>query len=295
MLARGSCDIRFKVPPVLKIATSDYSPLILTPEVTQPAVYLDYCVIGDLARDPATGQEFRNCLLEKGGTLYLSWAHLVELFGLGSGPTYNSIRSYLASFDRSFVLIDNNARAVIGREADWAPGKQNPVFDEDLLRCLAANWDGRGEFNMALLLDVVSSAPSIVAQLQDRHRKHKHNLKTAFDDARARYRADREWRRQLDNATYAYAPGAAPTEYIYLQISRECIVTHEQFNPSDGLDFEHCVVSLAYCDYVVLDKKWTRRCGKIIIPPTAAAVFSGVQVDRLVRQIESWSKSPAKT
>jgi hypothetical protein len=89
--------------PVLKITSSDYAPLIITPEPTQPAVYLDYCVIADLARNPITGEEFRDCLLDKGGTLYLSWAHLVELFGLGPGPTYDSIRSYLASFGRSLV------------------------------------------------------------------------------------------------------------------------------------------------------------------------------------------------
>jgi hypothetical protein len=44
-------------------------------------------------------------------------------------------------------------------------------------------------------------------------------------------------------------------------------------------------VPLAYCDYVVLDKKWARRCGKIDIPSSGAAVFSGVQMDRLMRQI----------
>jgi len=86
-------------------------------------VYLDYGVIGNLARNPGLGQEVRESLLEKGGTLYLSWAHLVELFGLGVGPTYNAIRSYLASFGPNFVLIDSDARAVINREAHWQPGK----------------------------------------------------------------------------------------------------------------------------------------------------------------------------
>ena len=50
---------------MLKIGTSDSSPLILTPELTSPALYLDYCVIGDLARNPALGGRLRDCLLEK--------------------------------------------------------------------------------------------------------------------------------------------------------------------------------------------------------------------------------------
>jgi hypothetical protein len=278
---------------MLKIGTSDSSPLILTPELTSPAVYLDYCVIADLTQNTARGQELRDCLLGTGGTLYLSWAHLVELFGLGAGPTYNAIQSYLASFGRSFVLIESNARAVIDREeGGWKPGKQNPVLAENFLRLLVANWDGRSELDMATLLGAVTSNQSAFTRHQTRHREHKDNIKQMFDNARHRYRTDRTWRRRLDNASYSYIPDTPPTEYIYKQMLRECIITHEQFNVSDSLDFEHCVVSLAYCDYVVLDKKWARRCGRIIIPPRAATVFSSIEVEALVRKLESWSKTP---
>ncbi len=276
---------------MLKIGTSDSSPLILTPQLSPPAVYLDYCVIADLAQNPALGQGLRDCVLGKGGTLYLSWAHLVELFGLGVGPTYNSIRSYLASFGRDFVFIDSDARAVIDREADWKPGKQNPALDEDFLRCLASNWDGLSQLDVTTLLDVMASDQSVFIKYQTLHRKHRDDLKEMFDAARSRYQTDRESRRRIDNASYAYVPSTPPTEYIHKQMTRECIVTHEQFKASDGLDFEHCVVSLAYCDYVALDKKWARRCGKIIIPPGGATVFSSIEVEALVRNIESWSKT----
>jgi hypothetical protein len=271
---------------VLKITTSDSAPLILTPEVTPPLVYLDTCVIRDLACKKTTGERFQGCLLDKGGTLYLSWAHLVELFGLGVGPTYRLMQSYLVSFGTSFVLIDSNARAVIDREKNWTPGNQNPAFDEELLRCLAANWR-MSELSMAMLLDTVADQPGLIASLQTRHKKHKQELKAAFDEARNKYRTDIEWCHRLDNVTYSYTGSNAPTEYVYGQIVRECITTHEHFVPSDSLDFEHCVVPLAYCDYVVLDKKWTRPCRKIHIPPGGAAVFSVVEIDDLVCKIAS--------
>jgi len=196
------------------------------------------------------------------------------------------MRSYLVAFGTSFVLIDSDARAVIDREKNWTPGKQNPAFDEDLLRCLAANWR-ISELSIAMLLDTVADQPALIASLQARHKKHKQELKAAFDEARNKYRTDLEWRHQLDNVIYSYTGSNAPTEYVYAQIVRECISTHEHFVPSDSLDFEHCVVPLAYCDYVVLDKKWARRCRKIDRPLRTAAVFSGVEVDRLVRDIKS--------
>jgi len=270
---------------MLKISTSDYAPLILTPEVTPPIVYLDTCVIRDLAVRKAIGELFRRSLLEKGGTLYLSWAHLVELFGLGVGPTYELVRAYLASFGTSFVVIDNNAKTVSDRETNMTVGKQNPAFDEDLLKYLAVNWP-TGELSMGMLLKAVADKPSLIADLQAKHRRLKHNLKAAFDEARAKYRTDREFRRQLDNAQYVYLP-MNPTDYVYKQMSRECIVTHEHFMPSDGLDFQHCVVPLVYCDYVVLDKKWARRCRKIHIPPSGAVVFNSVETNELVHEINA--------
>ena len=144
---------------------------------------------------------------------------------------------------------------------------------------------------MTTLLDVEASDQSVLTKYQTLHSKHKDNLKQTLNDARNRYRTDRTWRRHIDNASYSFVPNTPPTEYIYKQMARECIVTHEQFNASDGLDFEHCVVSLAYCDYVVLDKKWARRCGKIIIPLRVATVLSSIQVEALVRKIKSFSKT----
>ncbi len=274
---------------MLKIATSDTNALIVIPELTQPTVYLDYWLLADLAREPVTGAKFRDSLIKSGGTLYLSWAHLVELFGLGKGPTYDSFCSYLAAFDRSFVLIDSDALSVIRREKTWNPGKQNPVLDEEFLRCLVANWSGTAEINMGCLLDAVSKDPTVFPKLQDMHRKHRAALKKAFDDARELYNKDHEARRRADATKYFYVPNTPPTEYLYKQIVRECVRTSEAFNASDGLDFEHCVVPLSYCDFVVLDKKWARRCNNITIPATAARVFSGRQLDQLLHAINTWS------
>ena len=274
---------------MLKIRTSDSHPLTLIPEPTQPCVYLDYCIIVDLAKDHTLGTELRECLLNKGGTLYLSWAHLIELFGVALGPTYYAIRSYLASFGRSFILIDNNAKAVIDREAAWTVGKQNPVFFEELLLELPRNWDGMSELDITTLLDVMESNSLLISNYKALHKQHKVAIKQAFDNARQKYQMDSTIRERMNNATYSYNSGTYPTNYIYQQMMRQCVITHEEFNESDSLDFEHCVVSLAYCDYVVLDKKWARRCETINIPLEGAKVFNSLEVKDLVSEIDSAS------
>src|SRR5947208_2812253 len=68
----------------------------ITPRLTSPTVYLDYGVIGTLA-ETATGERLRDRICNR-GTLYLSWAHFIELFSLGLGPTFDRISTYLRSF-----------------------------------------------------------------------------------------------------------------------------------------------------------------------------------------------------
>ena len=271
---------------MIKIRTSDSHPLTIIPEVTQPCVYLDYCIIVNLAKDHKLGTKFRECLLQKGGTLYLSWAHLIELFGVAVGATYYAVRSYLASFGRSFILIDNNAKAVIAREAAWAVGKQNPVFSEELLLELLRNWDGMSELDITTLLDVMASNPSHISRYKALLEQHKVTIKQAFDNNRQAYKMDSTVRNKMNNATYSYNPGTPPTNYIYQQMKRQCVITNEEFNESDSIDFEHCIVSVAYCDYVVLDKKWARRCKSIDIPPGAGRVFSSLEVEDLVNDMK---------
>ena len=276
---------------MIKIETSDSHPLTLIPEVTRPVVYLDYCVIANLANAKISlGQEFRESLLDKGGTLYLSWAHLIELMGLAVGPTYYAIRSFLASFGPNFILIDPNASAVIHRETAWSPGKQNPAFHEDFLVAWISNWSGMSELDMTPLLDVMATDSSLISEWKIKLKEHKDKIKQVFDFGRTQYREDPQVKKRLDNASYLHRPGTPPTKYIYEKLMRECIITNDEFNLSDGIDFEHCVVSLAYCDYVVFDKKWARRCKEIILPSEAAEVFSSPEIGTFVDKIKSANK-----
>jgi len=273
---------------MLRISTSDANPIIITPELTQPGVYLDHCVIADLSRDPARGQEVREALLAKGGMLWVSWVHLVELISLGIGPTFERIRAYLHSFGRSFVLIDSHVQAVIDREARWRPGRQNPAISEEFMIAWAAAWDGRTNLDLTTLLDVMTLDPALIPKYQALHRESKERFKLMFDDARTRYRTDRAARRRLDGATYPHVSGTPPTAYLGNELTRMCIVSNEAFTGPDALDFHHCVVSVAYCDFVVLDQKWTRRCRAIRLPQEAARVFSTVELDEFLAALRAW-------
>jgi hypothetical protein len=271
---------------MLSFASTDSAPLELRVTITQPMVYLDHCVLADLAADSVgRGSQFRDALEGAEGTLFLSWAHIVELFSLGNGPTFERVAAYLRTFGGRFAIIDSDPHAVINREKNWRPG-QNPALDEAFTRLLAKNWDGKSEMSLCILLDAIVREPEFFEKIKVLHREQKASLKLLFDRQRERYRVDRSARQLLDKAQYRYS---APfmTEKVLMELTRECVRTNEQFNPSDGLDFYHAVVSISYCTHAAFDKKWARRCGKVELPKPAASVFDGTQIRELLAALKS--------
>jgi hypothetical protein len=274
---------------MLRIRTNEDGTVILTPELTLPAVYLDYCVIVELARDATRGNEVREALLAKRGTLYLSWTHLVELFGLGVGPTFNRIRDFLGSFGRSFVFMESVPQTVIDRELRWRPGQQNAAIDEDFLKELVKAWDGEADLDMTTLLDTMTRDETLLPKYQELHQRNKGRVKQLFDMARRDFREVPAARKGLEAAVYQPVPGMPATRYLYDELTRTCIVTNDTFTLSDGLDFYHTVVSVAHCDFVVLDQKWTRRCRDLPLPMGTAQVFSIVELEVFLAALGAWT------
>jgi hypothetical protein len=268
---------------MLRFSTTDSAPLEIQITLTEPTVYLDYSVIVRLATDSLDeGRQFREVLNSTDGTLMLSWAHIIELFGLGQGPTLERVASYLKTFGGRFAIIDADSDAVIARENRWVPGRQNPALDEDFMKIIAAKWDGRTELSLGILLDAIANEDGFFQKIKVLHGEQKANWKRIFDQQRERYRSDANARGLLDGAEYLYFPPGFMTDIVRKELMRECVRTNEQFNLSDGLDLYHAVVSVSYCTHVVFDRKWARRCRSINLPAAAAVVFDGTQMNELL-------------
>jgi hypothetical protein len=276
--------------------------LILTKHLNQtqiqitlrrPLVYLDTCIISDIAGTPV-GTQIRESLVDA-GTLYISWAHIVEFFGLGDGPTFQRIQEYLRGFGAHFLLIDSDANAVAKREREWMPGRQNPAIDEEFLRVAATYCHGDGSMSLGKMFDTMADQADIFKGIKRIHEDYKNNVTAMFDQQRRRYKTDRRMKAQLDGLDYGRV--VKPNDLsrlILLELTRETVRTHEKFKLTDALDFSHAVVSAAYCDFTVLDKKWARRCrGRALskLPRGAAAsVYDGTEIERFLTSLQNFSQ-----
>jgi hypothetical protein len=278
---------------MLKFSTSNIAPIQIDVGLTPPAVYLDYSVIADLATElDELGRRFLEALDRENGTLYLSWAHVIELFALGQGPTFKRIAQYLEAFGPRFVVIDSDPNTVIEREKTWVPGRQNPAVDEDFVRLLAANWDGRAAISFGILIDLMAKEAEFFKNIKELHSEHKVKLKELFDRERTRHLNDENAKKMLDCAQYFRIPRGAITYKIQMELMRESVRTNEVFNASDGMDFFHAVVGLSYCTHAVFDKKWARRCRKLTLPERAAVVFDGTEVESVIMAVKSFHSAP---
>jgi hypothetical protein len=275
---------------LLTFSTSESAPLQITTSLTPPIVYLDHGVIANLAKtNPKQGVRFREALVSADGTLFISWAHIIELCSLGFGPTFQITADYLASFGGRFAIIDADPNSVIRREMVWRPGLQNPVLDQGFMRLLGGLWDGQTELSLRILFDAMVKEPDFFKQMNALHKSQKENLKTFFDLERSKCRTDKRAKRILDAARYVNSTPTFITQQVSLELMRETVRTNEQFNLSDGLDFYHAVVSTSYCSYVVLDRKWARRCRTVAVS-RSATIFDGTQIEQLLAAINPVSK-----
>jgi hypothetical protein len=217
----------------------------------------------------------------------LSWAHMIELFGLGHGRTFETIAEYLKSFGRHFILIEADTNKVARREHEWVPGRQIPVIDEEFLRLLVGHWDGKSELSVGILLDAMKDEADFFVRMKESQTDYKTHVKNLFDDYRLRYKTDAQTKKELDDAQFSKLPPLWLADRTQRELIRNTVRTNERFNPSDAIDFSHAVVGLSYCDYVVLDKKWARRCRAIALPNWAAAIFDVTEIDKFLSALEN--------
>lgn len=252
--------------------------------MTSPSVYLDYSVIGMLARDTVRSESFRNILFRKQGTLVISAAHLVEACGLGLGPTFSNIKSFLDSIENKFVIMDFNPYEVIKKEKDLKPGDACPAFDPELAKQVLHQWSGLSPLSAGTLLNILLNNPELSNRFKEFQIQQKLDLKDIFDKARSEYRNSAVARKNIDELDCTNF-NFNRTEQINCLLRRETIRTNEAFNETDGLDFWHAVVATSYTNYIVHNKKWARRLRAINLPPEAATVFAGVEIDSFLRSL----------
>lgn len=244
--------------------------------VRRPSIYLDTWALSDFSVDSALGERLLG-VLKRNGTLLFSWANVLEISRL-TGATAENIRGLLTELAEQWFPIEFNPIKVIEREN--SPVNSSPCLADGFLRAyIPYIYDG--PLALSTLVDLLHH-DEVKASAE-------HNYQVLTTEICDLFRSERDlWPvRPHTNKSLHFQPDK-PTAFVYDGLMQ--LIAKEGFpiNAQHVLDFFHATVSLAYGDFVLLDKHWKELARKLALPCDRVRVYSKPQIAQLLRDLDQF-------
>ena len=257
---------------------------VLTQEVRSPSVYLDHWAAMNLAEKET--ERFTRILLRRGGTVLISWMHLLEFSKVKSPSTAQAVESFLDGLERHVAFIEPNSGKVVDREDLIAnrPGTDAPPeLDGRLLKIVSMNAKAPEVFSFKGLLKIAQSSLDAQWRLFEASMG---NTSSILAKQRRKFLDDPAYA-QVIKARLSGPPLKAPTRYVLREMLNGLIRDgRTQMGPRQWADYGHTVVAVSYADFALLDKGWVhraeearRRLAPAGLSTRFARVFSQTTID----------------
>lgn len=252
---------------------------------TAPGVYLDHCILGQIAESKALRSRFLQ-RLNRGGTVVFSFLHVAELARQGPGRSMDKLRQLFDAIGPRLIFLDSNFDAVSerftsGERPDEAAASFDHLFANEFAR---QSGEVPGPCSAGLLCSYATGLP---AELSERFETHAREVAAMLNLARKA----RAVRGLTATATHADDPRALQ---VWHHLTNSTTGDSATVTSNDVMDLLHACVPLAVCEFVVLDRKWAPRAQRVPSPPRLAEVFSGKkgQIERFLDAFERWEPPP---
>jgi hypothetical protein len=247
----------------------------------QPMVYLDnWALSRALAVDETRRERFLETFKTK-GTLLFSWVNVMEL-GNSIFNRSAPIRLLLDGIGEQWFPIESNPFASIKKENSQQGAANSPAFSETLLRAYYPHVHG-GVLTLSSVFDLLRHDNG--AKARGAQQQLKATVQQFIDEIKQGHRLDPTW---LDKRypTLAFDP-QRPTLFVFTELLRGLASERGfTFTPNDGIDLFHATVPVAYSDFVLLDRSWTRRVRALSMPGRALYAFAEPELDGFLDAFE---------
>lgn len=232
-----------------------------------PTVYLDKCVLTDVAENPGLRRRLADAIIRRGGTLCLSCVHLAEFANTTVASTAEAVEGLLLDLDRNVAFLDVRPKTVIDRENNSSPvsagGRAGiePHLDDNLVAAIHQRSVGVDPLDLRGLFRMVQGSAG-VELLSEIGREDDLTL-ASIQRGRALAHIDPAILRRIRRPPSAPAR-RMPTEDVFREITRQLLRDKTaRLGPQDMRDLFHMIVPVSYLDYVVLDGGWAYRAEEI--------------------------------
>ena len=262
---------------------------LLIEKMGRPIVYLDNWAINDISLNLSFRQRFIDIMKSRKGTLRISVSNIVELLKQTDKKQIESIFKLIDSVDAG--LINTNFQEVITIENNILVESvdDNPSNHLDLIYVylLAQNWPESWTISGFIRSVLENSSEKHFTESWDQFAKKMESFLNAV-------RSEKEYNKK--SKTRSAATRKAGKKYDratreLFQLGFDFVVQHHDMimSSNEWHDFFHLIVPVAYCDIVLLDKRWTTFVSQTKYTyPDIAFVFNRKSMEDFFNKLETF-------
>jgi len=254
----------------------------------QPVVYFDTWAFDYFSDNVESRNQFVDLMKRSGGTLRISSTNIAELQKRTDQKQLNGIYSLIDSIDSGLfhtffeeVINGENELARLGRSG-------NPTFDLTTVNMFLASRNFPDTWSMSELVASIgkdtamrleASWEKFSTKVNDSLQKKRNqpgyveSVNAYAASIKARGVQNQTATRELSNLAYAF------------------IIKNQNMSMpgKEWLDLLHTIVPVAYCDYVLIDKRWAAFISETKLnPPVIASVYTKKNITGFLRSLSSY-------
>ena len=225
----------------------------------RPIVYADHWALNDLSADDKAKARFTSMMKMRQGTLRISVYNILETAKQKDREQVKTLTDMLRTVDCGFINI--NPTEVIERE-DVLIGnpaiRYNPSQETDLVEAHLVAHNFPEEWHPVDIILTVLSQPETVRRIMQNNDSFARNMKNLIEQARSSEASIRNASGRFKRVKTKGQIYQTATREL-LQMAVAFVVRNTSMNmsaSSEWNDLFHVIVPVAYCDIVLLDKRW---------------------------------------
>jgi hypothetical protein len=270
-----------------------------------PSVYLDHWAVRLFSENLDLGARFTTALRDHAGTLVMSWVNIAEFVAMNEDTEAATLAEDFIdnNWPRLFFMLAEPFE-VAKREDQRRDGTlyHDPEGDNQLMNIPTFHMSPSGVISPSIR-GIIKTVMTGKTQLEPSALSLKSTIARAIYQRFQLVNADAAERRKIENApTQPHRSRAthALTELLIRELWNRR--QPEQVPGNDVFDLLHAAVPMAYCDFVLLDKKWQNFAARAVANirrenanALLATVFSGRkgEIDRFLTSLEEWNPAPS--
>lgn len=262
---------------------------LLIEKMGRPIVYLDNWAINDISLNLTFKQRFIDIMTNRQGTLRISVSNIVELLKQTDTEQIGTILDLINSVDAS--LINTNFEEVITIENQILVNGfgENPSNHLELLLTylMAQNWPEQWSISEFIRSILENSSGAQFVESWDQFAKR---MEIFLNDVRAKKGYIEKSKNRSIATRKAGKKYDRGTRELF-QLGFDFVMQNQDMTMSSNEwhDFFHLIVPVAYCDIVLLDKRWSTFISQTSFKyPDIAFVFNRKTIEDFFHKLETF-------